>query len=157
VPCRPFDPWNDREAAVEAALVAREGGATLRQATKAAGVHVTTLCRWMRRDHLLALAFRHAEDFARRRKYARLPRRRPSVPWRRDCPRCGERVEVRTADPPGGFRFWRCPRWPQCDFASWRPRAPRDCPNCGEPWFWSHSRRSMGCPGCGHRVRITAH
>jgi AcrR family transcriptional regulator len=151
-----FDPWRDREAAVEAALVAREDGATLRQAAKAAGVHVATLCRWVGRDDLLALAFRDAADFARRRKYAGRSHRRPSVPWRRDCPRCGAWVEVRGAWG-GGLRFWRCSRWPFCPFASWRPRAPGDCPRCGGPWFWSHSRRSMGCAACGHRVRISRH
>jgi hypothetical protein len=142
---------------VEAALDAREAGATLRTAAKAAGVHVATLCRWMARDDMLALAFRDAADWAARCKYRQLPLRRPSVPWRTDCPRCGARVVVRTADPPAGFRFWRCSRWPACSFASWRPRAPGDCPGCGGPWFWSHSRQSMGCPACGRRLRTMTH
>src|SRR5262249_42349401 len=35
----------------------------------------------------------------------------------------------------------------------WRPRHPRDCPDCGRPRYWSHSRLSVGCPGCRRRVR----
>ena len=76
---------------------------------------------------------------------------RPHVCWRRDCPLCRARVVVRTAR--GGARFWRCGRWPLCPWASWRPRAPRNCRRCGGPCFWSHSRKSTACGACGMRTK----
>jgi hypothetical protein len=51
------------------------------------------------------------------------------------------------------LRFWRCGRWPLCSWASWRPRAPRNCKRCGAPCYWSHSRKSIGCSAC--KMRIT--
>jgi hypothetical protein len=152
-----FDPRRDRGDAVRAALDARAEGATLRAAAKAAGVHVATLCRWQARSAVLKQCFAVAESIAFRRKWDGRPHGRPSVPWRRDCPRCGAAVEVCTAGGSAGFRFWRCSLWPACGFASWRPRAPGDCPGCGGPWYWSHSRESIGCPGFGCRVRIPGH
>jgi PAS domain S-box-containing protein len=44
-------------------------------------------------------------------------------------------------------------RWPLCPWASWRPRAPRNCPACGGACFWSHSRKSISCGTCGKRTR----
>jgi hypothetical protein len=133
----------------EPALVAREHGAGLRQAATAAGVHVATLCRWMAKDRLLREAFADAQAQARHVRCAWLRRQRPWVPWRRDCPFCGSVVEVRTTE--AMVRFWRCRRWPACPFASWRPRAPGDCPRCLGPRWWSHSRKSVACPRCGTR------
>src|SRR6516225_2020327 len=124
----------DREQRLEEAFCAREEGATLRESAAAAGVHVATLCRWQNRESWIKEALRDAENFARRRRYALLPRRRPRVPWRRDCPLCGRPVVVRTGS---RYRFWRCSFWPICPFASWRPRAPWDCPECAGPRFWS--------------------
>ncbi len=137
---------------VAALLRARRAGATLRQAAAAAGVHVATVCRWQARSPELHRLLHEADREARREKYMSRPRGCPRVPWRRDCPDCGAAVEVRSAY--RWMRFWRCSRWPFCRFASWRPRAPLDCPACGGARFWSHSRRSVGCPGCGARVRI---
>jgi hypothetical protein len=154
---RPFDPWRDREAAVERLLDAREAGATLRQAAAAAGVHVATVCRWQERDPALREALRHAEFVARRRHHASLPRRRRRVPWHPGCPACGAPAQVCST---WRFRarvwrfpapFWRCARWPACPWASWRPRHPEDCPACGGPRYWAHSRKSVACPGCGRR------
>jgi hypothetical protein len=139
---------------LEPAFVAREGGATLREAAAAARVHVATLGRWQNREPWIRQALQDAEDYfwlMRRIEVLSQPaifsvgRRRPAVPWRGDCPRCGAGVEVRTADGPGGLRFWRCSRWLDCSFVSWRPRAPQDCPRCGGPRFWSHSRKSVAC------------
>lgn len=131
-------------------LAARATGVTLRQAAATAGVHVATVCRWQARDPVLREALAQAaKDGRQLRKPA--PEPRPLVRWRRDCPVCRARVVVRTAR--GGVRFWRCGRWPRCEWASWRPRAPRDCPRCGGPRFWSHSRRSVGCDGCGLRTK----
>jgi ssDNA-binding Zn-finger/Zn-ribbon topoisomerase 1 len=138
---------------VEPAFVAREEGATLREAAKAAGVHVATLCRWQNREKWIGDALRDAETYARRKHYANLPRRRPPVPWRRDCPQCRAEVEVRTANSPAGFRFWRCSRWPLCQFASWRPPAPLDC-HCGGAMLWSHSRKTVVCLRCGQRALV---
>jgi hypothetical protein len=53
----------------------------------------------------------------------------------------------------GTVPFWCCARRSACGWMSWRPRAPRDCPRCGSPRFWSHSRKSVGCDGCGLRTR----
>jgi hypothetical protein len=140
-----------RGEAVTALLRERSAGATLREAA-AAGVHVSTVCRWQARDPGLRQALLDAEreGWHLRRP---LPGPRPLVHWRRDCPECGAEVVVRAA--PGKLRFWRCDRWPLCGWASWRPRAPRDCRECGSPCYWSHSRKSIGCGTCG--VRIDPH
>jgi hypothetical protein len=143
-----FDPWRDRQAAVERLLDAREAGATLRQAAAAAGVHVATACRWALRCPPLALALADAARRARRRHLASRPTRRPRVPCHPYCPDCGAAAEVRGA---WGYwpKFWRCSRWPSCRWASWRPRHPQDCPACGGPRYWSHSRKTVSCPWCG--------
>jgi hypothetical protein len=108
-----FDPWRDREAAVERLLVARDDGATLREAAAAAGVHVATASRWARRSQTLATALADSAEGTRLRRYASPPRGRPRVPCHPDCPRCGAGVEVRGVS---GFwpHFWRCSRWPRC-------------------------------------------
>jgi ferredoxin len=148
-----FDPWRDREAPVERLLVARDDGATLREAAAAAGVHVATVCRWARRCPTLAEALADSAQWARRRRYASRPRpeRRPRVPCHPRCPECGAGVEVRGVC---GLwpHFWRCARWPACRWASWQPRHPQDCPACGGPRFWAHSRKSVRCPTCGART-----
>jgi hypothetical protein len=131
----------------QALLRARSRGYTLRQAADEAGVHVSTVCRWQRREPRLrdALAGAVADGLDDDG-----PEPRPRVRWRKDCPLCRARVVVRTAA--GRARFWRCGRWPLCRWASWRPRAPRDCPRCGAARYWSHSRRSVVCGGCGLRT-----
>jgi hypothetical protein len=140
---------HDRRQAVAAALQARQQGATLRQAAAAANVHVATLCRWQKQDAELRRALAEAgRQTAEARRRPRSPR--PQVRWRRDCPLCRARVVVRTAR--GRVPFWRCGRWPLCPWASWRPRAPRNCPRCGGPRFWSASRKSVVCDGCGLRT-----
>ena len=135
-----------------AALVrAVSHGATLREAAAAAGVHVATVCRWQARDTTLgrdirAAAFQGWQMRAVMRDY------KPSVPVRPDCPQCGSVVEVATANAPGGFRFWRCAGWPGCTWASWRPPAPGRCSGCYHGvLYWSHSRKTIGCAGCGRR------
>ena len=150
-----FDPWRDREAAVERLLAAREDGATLGEAAAAAGVHVATVCRWQARDRALRQALIDAETLARRRYYASQPMGRPRVPCHRSCPECGAAVEVRSAR---NFwpRFWRCSRWPACPWATWRPRHPQDCLACGGPRYWSHSRKTVSCPHCRTRWPILA-
>jgi hypothetical protein len=140
---------------LEKALAARDDGATLRQAAQAAGVHVATICRWQHRMDWFGSAMRDAADYARRRRFATSPLRRPPVPWHPDCPLCGRPVVVRTAVEM--FRFWRCSQWTRCRFASWRPRAPEDCSACGGARYWSYSRRSIACGHCGNRVRTILH
>jgi hypothetical protein len=134
------------EAAVRELLEARRCGLTLREAAEEAVVHVATVCRWQRRDPDLKAAL----DQAAREAPSEPAAPRPCVRWHRDCPRCKARVMVRTAA--GGGRFWRCGRWPSCAWASWRPRAPRNCRLCRAPCYWSHSRRSIACSGCGRRT-----
>jgi hypothetical protein len=135
--------------AVETLLRKRRTGSTLRKAAAAAGVHVATVCRWQKRHPWLRQALAEAATEARQAR-RRPPRDRPSVRWRRDCPLCKARVVVRSTR--GGRRFWRCGRWPWCPWASWRPRAPRNCKHCGSPCYWSHSRKSIACSGCGVRT-----
>jgi hypothetical protein len=132
--------------AVQTLLKARRAGNTLRWSAVLAGVHVATVCRWQARDPALRKAL---ADAAREAKDRRKAEPRPQVRWRRDCPLCKAKVVVRTAR---GRRFWRCGRWPECPWASWRPRAPRNCRRCGAARFWSHSRLSVGCSGCGVRT-----
>src|SRR5262245_25232242 len=134
---------------VELVLTARLAGATLREAAAVAGVHVATLCRWQQRSPALKEGLREAAEEARQRR-GRADPGRPPVSWRKDCPLCRARVAVRKA---GAVPFWRCGRWPWCPWASWRPRAPRDCPRCRAPRYWSHSRKSVVCEGCGLRTR----
>jgi hypothetical protein len=140
------------EIAIATILQAREGGATLRQAAKAAGVHVATVCRWENRDPTFREALREAACNVRI-QMALAAKARPPVRWRRDCPLCKAKVVVRTAN--GMAKFWRCGRWPSCSWASWRPRAPRNCGRCDSPCYWSHSRKSIACSGC--KMRIMAH
>ena len=114
-----------RRSAVQTLLQARAAGFTLRQAAQRAGVHVATACRWQNRDPALRAALEEARQSAREAELLLFAGEgRPAVRWRRDCPHCRARVVVRTAR---GVRFWRCGRWPRCGWASWRPRAPRDC------------------------------
>jgi hypothetical protein len=134
------------EVAVSALLDARRTGATLREAAEEAGVHVATVCRWQNRDPALRKALYEALN----ESFPEFEEPRPSVRWRRDCPLCQAKVVVRSAK--GKARFWRSGRWPLCPWASWRPRASRNCKRCGGPRYWSHSRKSIVCGGCGVRT-----
>ncbi len=135
---------NAADPIIEKLLRLRRAGLTLRKAAKVAGVHVATVCRWQASDPDLRQALRRV-------KHARPAVDRPSVDWRRDCPRCRARVVVRKTA--RGVPFWRCGRWPWCDWASWRPRASRNCRRCGGPCFWSDSRKTIACAGCGLRTK----
>ncbi len=139
----------DREAAVQALVKARGLGLNLRAAAARAGVHVATVCRWQSKDDAFRQALAEAGEVGRPR-WRSCPESRPHVRWRRDCPLCKARVAVRTAK--GKARFWRCGRWPLCPWASWRPRAPRNCRKCGGVRYWPHSRKSVGCSACGMRT-----
>jgi hypothetical protein len=149
----PFDPLRELPAAVARLLAAREAGATLRQAAATAGVHASTVCRWALRSPYLAESLRAAERAARHRRFAALPpykpRRPDDVPWHPLCPRCGAATEVWRSTS-GRLFWWGCRA---CTWASWRPRHPRDCPACGGPRYWAHSRRSVGCPCCRTREK----
>jgi hypothetical protein len=147
----------DRERVIAAVVRARRSGCTLRQAAAMAGVHVATLCRWQAADPKVRQALVEAVR-SYRRSVPEGPR--PSVVWRRDCPLCQAKIAVRTTW--RGLRFWRCGRWPLCRWASWRPRAPRNCRKCGAPCYWSHSRKSISCSACGlrtmtHSLRTMTH
>jgi hypothetical protein len=137
----------------DALLEARRHGATLREAAARAGVHVATVCRWMRtapefRDDMKRAQFEYREWLSD--LFGGQPARR-RVRWRADCPLCRAKVVVRCAN--GRAWFWRCGRWPHCGWASWRPRHPRNCPRCRAPRYWSHSRKSIACGGCGMRTK----
>jgi len=151
---QPFDPWRERWPAIDAILEALENGLSLRKSAKMAGVHVATVCRWQAQSAEVEDALQFAAECGRLARWrARLsqPRRKPPVAWHPNCPACGAAVQVRRSDG-DMFAFWRCERWPDCSWASWRPRAVDDCPKCGEARYWSCSRKSIGCPGCGRRV-----
>ena len=134
-----------QQTIVDTLLRMRRAGLTLRQAAAVAEVHVATVCRWQAHDPELRQALAEAAREARLRRTRN--KDRPRVRWRRDCPLCRARVVVRSAS--STVRFWRCGRWPLCSWASWRPRAPRNCKRCGAACFWSHSRKSIGCSACG--------
>jgi len=140
-------------ATVRALVAAVAGGQTLRRAATAAGVHVATVCRWQAAAPALAARLRTAACVARRADLADRARRRPRVPWHPSCPACAAPVDVRRAH--GCHAFWRCCRWPRCQWASWRPRHRLDCPACGGPRYWSHSRLSVSCSRC--QTRISTH
>jgi len=162
---RQFDPWRDRWPVLLRVLEALENGQSLRRAAAAAGIAVSTLCRWQDRSRsvagALAFATRVGTLAKRRQELAasaahglRLGyfQRRPMVKRRDDCPSCGAPLEMRPARRRFAPVFWRCSRYPDCRFASWRPRAPHDCPVCQSPRFWACSRKSISCPRCGLRV-----
>jgi hypothetical protein len=127
-----------RVAAIERALAARAQGGTLRETARAAGVDISTLCRWQNQDPWLK---RSLARF-RCRKQGRLE----TLPAHRLCPACGRLAQVRCAH--FGRRFWRCSSWPACPWASWQPRHPEDCPACGRPRYWSRYGRKVRCPAC---------
>jgi hypothetical protein len=135
-------------ATLETLAQARHAGLTLRQAAVKAGVHVATVCRWQKRDPAIKQWLQQATE-AGKAERQKTPPERPGVYWRKDCPECKARVVIRKA---GCVPFWRCGRWPLCPWSSWRPRAKRDCPRCGSARYWSHSRQSVGCDGCGLRT-----
>lgn len=143
----------DRTAVTVSIVTGRRTGLTLARACAAVGVHVATVCRWQAADPEFRSALRDAARAFAVGKYANLPHARPGVRWRNECPACRAKLVVRTTS--GGIRFWRCGLWPRCRWASWRPRHPRNCPTCGGPRFWSHSRKSVACDRC--RMRIPAH
>src|SRR4051794_18224386 len=98
-----FNPWHNRHDAVERLLDARSRGATLRAAAAAAGVHVSTACRWAARCVLFREALAYAKNdaemdacWAALAKPLPRPPRRPRVASRAECPRCGRRLQVRT-------------------------------------------------------------
>jgi hypothetical protein len=147
---QPFDPWPVRRDAVLRLVEARAAGATVRQAAAAAGIHLGTACRWRLRSPVIAAALRLAVEAARERR--RLTRAtRPWVRWHPACPRCGADVEVRNARGAWSHRLWLCSGRPTCAWTSGRPRHPQDCPDCGGPRYWSHSRKSVNCLECGIR------
>jgi hypothetical protein len=145
-----IDPWKDRQAALAPILAALAAGKTLRQAAAAAGVHVATLCRWQARSEALAAALAQARPPRPPRADPFAPyRQRPTVPWHPCRPRCGWEVEIQRER---SWYWWQCRG---CLWHSWRPRHPKDCPQCGSYRLWSWSRRSVVCAGCGVRVRAT--
>ena len=146
-------PAQSKEAKIATLVQARRADLTLREAAKLAGVHVATVCRWQARDPALRKTLVEAEREAKRHRYLLASSPRPQVRWHTKCPACQAKVVVRAAG--RWLRFWRCGRWPWCTWASWRPRALQDCRRCGAACFWSHSRKSVICSGCG--MRISAH
>src|SRR5262249_46083107 len=82
-------PAVDREEAEAAAILARDRGATLREAAKEAGVRLATLCRGAAADPLLRRDLRHAAYMADLGRRAQEPTGLQRVKWSRVCPACG--------------------------------------------------------------------
>jgi primosomal protein N' len=168
----------DQKTAKAAIVTSRRAGETLIKASEAAGVHVATVCRWMNTDTRFSVAIRKAEEAIRKEEMAQAQERfaeylaereaaeaewrarqvflerlrKTCVPVHPRCPVCDSLSETRRA-----FRFitfWRCSWYPWCEWASWRPRYPQDCPECYGPRFWSSSRLSVSCARCKARNRI---
>jgi hypothetical protein len=137
-----------RGEALAAVLARRRQGATLKEACRAAGIHIATLMRWQARHGRVRGLLEQARLEGWRLKHPPGSWRRPRVPTHPDCPRCGGEVGYRTAC--YCFRFVACR---DCGWASWRPRAPWDCPHCGGAMLWSHSRKSTACLACGLRIK----
>jgi hypothetical protein len=78
-------------------------------------------------------------------------RRKPRVAWSRVCPRCRCADAVRVRTTAGALKFYYCRL--ACGWACWRPPAGVDCQTCQSAMLWSCSRKSVGCPACGLRVR----
>ena len=136
-------------------------GFTTDAAAREIGVHPSTVYRWQNRYPAFYEAMLRAQSIRFRLHHLGDYGPRPRVPWREDCPLCGAAIVVRTAGGMAGFKFWRCERWEEprfstlrCLFASWRPPAPGNCPECGGVLFWSHSRKSVGCDGCDYRRQV---
>jgi ssDNA-binding Zn-finger/Zn-ribbon topoisomerase 1 len=86
------------------------------------------------------------------RFYRRIARR-PQVLWSRTCPKCRQPDSVCVRSALGKLRFWYC-TGQACGWACWRPPVGADCPRCGAALLWAHSRNSVGCDGCGFRLRV---
>jgi len=125
-------------------------GLSLRKAAEMAGVHVSTVCRWQREEPKLREALQRTREQVRDRRRLLHEQSEAPVQWHSQCPKCKAKVVVRSTAK--GRRFWRCGRWPWCEWASWRPRHRRNCHKCGSPRYWSHSRKSVCCSGCGLRT-----
>lgn len=163
----------DRAAAKAAVLRELVAGRGLVAACEAAGVHVATVCRWRHTDPEFGAAVRAEQT---RLPVLTLPpprpvlpplslsvydmlrwgREKPTVPVHPDCPACGATAEVvkcgYTHERNVPVPFWRCTRWPRCQWASWRPRHPLGCTVCNGPRFWADSRKSVHCPRCDLRA-----
>jgi hypothetical protein len=95
-------------------------GSSLDDAAREAGVHPASLYRWMNKYPAFDADVQKTVLNRDRLKYFLLGRERsrPRVPWKRECPKCGFDLEVRTAGGMGGFRFYRCSRWPVAGLSS---------------------------------------
>lgn len=159
--------WRKIDAASAKALIVtvRRAGQTLAEAAAAANIHTATLCRWQNADPAFARSLRKAADFVLRQRYSDLTTALRAVSKRQgkrlrvathpNCPACSAAVQVRrVCGRYPGVAFWACTRWPQCVWASWRPRHVQDCPTCSGPRFWARSRLSVSCPQCGTREAV---
>jgi ssDNA-binding Zn-finger/Zn-ribbon topoisomerase 1 len=146
----------NRPTTQSALLALVRGGLTIRAACAAVGIHPATAHRWTNASIGFALSLTNArgqaqEDLATNDELRQTCR----IPVHDRCPLCTAEIDaVYTARTARKFRFWRCSTWPACPWASWRPRAPEDCPRCGGVRLWSHTRKTVVCTGCGARDRV---
>jgi hypothetical protein len=144
--------FRDRKA-IEQRIIARVfAGETLKAAARACGVSYSTLHRWRCADNEFYRGLSKAVWEARegREVQYRLALPRP-LPIRPVCPNCDWGI-VRRRRALYILAFWYCAAG--CGWASWRPPYPVACP-CGAVRYWSLSRKSIGCPGCGRRFFIS--
>ena len=121
-------------------------GLTIRAAAAAAGIHVSTLYRWRKNDKWLSWDLLDGMENAYLERHTQRERARPPLVRHPLCPACGATAVPRTAH--FHRRFWGCSKWPECKWASWRPRHPEDCSTCGGPRYWSRHGRIVRCPAC---------
>jgi hypothetical protein len=145
--------FRDRKAIKRRIVLRVLDGETLKAAARACGVSYSTLHRWRQADAKLKQELDIVAWSARQERELqyRLALPRP-LPVRKDCPACG-RGEVRGRRAMYSPTFWCCSAG--CGWASWRPPHPEPCP-CGAVRYWSQTRKSIGCPGCGRRVFVVS-
>src|SRR5262245_6119372 len=92
--------WMARDPTSEAfdkLVEARKLGGTLRESAAAAGIHVATVCRWMKADPGFRDEMRKARAEYRSWLAEFFEPERRRVQWRTDCPECRAKVVVRCA------------------------------------------------------------
>jgi DNA topoisomerase-1 len=95
-------------------------------------------------------------DFLACTQYPNCKHTRP-VPLGVKCPRCttGDLTQRRTRR---GRTFYGCARYPDCDFSTWHPPVPDECPSCGKVGAEQRMTKARGefrrCLHCEHEFQV---
>jgi DNA topoisomerase-1 len=95
-------------------------------------------------------------DFLACTQYPNCKHTRP-VPLGVKCPRCktGDLTQRRTRR---GRTFYGCARYPDCDFSTWHPPVPDECPSCGKVGAEQRMTKARGefrrCLHCEHEFKV---